>query len=302
MQNAEAIVTEDLTKFYGKSRGIESLNLKVKKGEIFGYLGPNGAGKTTTIRLLLNLLFPTRGTASVLGKNITTESIKVREKIGFVSSDINLYPKMTVKEYLDFISRVSYRKPVNRPKMLDLFPVKLDTKIRDLSTGNKRKVSIISAFQFDLEILILDEPTLGLDPFMQKSFYDILKDYRKRDKTVFLSSHNLPEVEKVCDRVGMIRNGFLAAIENVEDLTRKKIKYVDILFEDEVDIKSIKFPSVTDAEIVETNKHTAKIKIKGEIGSFLKEIVKYGVKDITITHASLEEVFMEYYQEEKVNN
>lgn len=297
MAQSLAIETSDLTKFYGRNRGIEALNLKVEKGEIFGFLGPNGAGKTTTIRLLLNLIFPTRGTARIFGRDVVSESKEVRKLVGYISSDVRLYPRMKVAEFLDFIASISQRKPVLRDEILSRFPVPMNARINQLSMGNKRKVAIVAAFQCNPEVLILDEPTLGLDPLMQRQFYELLESFRSQGKTVFLSSHNLPEVEKVCDRVALIRDGFLVSLEKVEDLTVKKIKYVEL---------ELKQPlpegfSLQNAEIVTRTDNSLQLKVKGEIGPLLKELASLPVRDMTVVPASLEDVFLEFYQPEEVS-
>lgn len=294
--NEVAISTYDLTKYYGKARGIEGLNLNVKKGEIFGYLGPNGAGKTTTIRLFLNLIFPTRGKATILGYDIVSEALAIRRFTGYIASEVNLFSKMTVREYLDFISNIGRRKPVIRDKLLEMFPVELYRKVSDLSMGNKRKVSIIAGLQSDPEVLILDEPTLGLDPLMQKQFYDLLHEFKREGKTIFLSSHNLSEVEKVCDRVGILKEGRLIAIENVKDLAIKKVRNVEVWFASKVPHDELVSENVS---LVESYDSGAKYSVRGEIGSFLKKLSTYPVKDITITHASLEEVFLSFYGEKE---
>lgn len=294
--NEVAISTSELTKYYGKVRGVEGLYLTVENGEIFGYLGPNGAGKTTTIRLFLNLIFPTKGNASILGKDIVKESLEIRKFTGYITSDVNLYPKMTAGEYLDFISRVGNKKPVIQNKLIDMFPVELNRKVGDLSTGNKRKVSIIAGLQSNPEILILDEPTLGLDPLMQKQFYDLLVEFKNEGKTIFLSSHNLPEVEKVCDRVGILKEGRLVAVENVRDLATKKVRDVEIWFSKPVSVSNLTAENVV---LVESYDSGARFKVRGEIGDFLKKLSAYPVKDLVITHASLEEVFLSFYSNER---
>lgn len=292
MAESVTIETSGLTKYYGRARGIENLNLKVNQGEIFGFLGPNGAGKTTTIRLLLNLIFPTRGTARVSGYDVVNESQKIRRLVGYVSSDVRLYPRMRVVEFLDFIASISRRKPVLRDEIVSLFPVPLNARISQLSMGNRRKVAIIAAFQCNPEVLILDEPTLGLDPLMQKKFYELLKKLKRQGKTIFLSSHNLPEVEKVCDRVALIRDGYLVSLDRVENLTVKKIKYVELELKESVPADF----TLRHAEIIDRNDTFLHLKVLGEMGPVIKEIAALPVKDITVVPASLEDVFLEFYQ------
>lgn len=296
--SAPAIETLNLTKYYGKIRGIEGLNLSIEKGEIFGYLGPNGAGKTTTIRLLLNLIFPDKGMAKIYGHDVVGESLKVRGLLGYIPSDIQLYPKMPVIEYLDFMASVGARKPVSRNDLLKRFPIELNRLLGDLSSGNKRKVLIVSALQTNPEILLLDEPTLGLDPLMQREFYQLLRELKDEGKTIFLSSHNLPEVEKVCDRVGIVKNGQLAAVENVNELAAKKVKDVEIWFTRPVDTTLLLDENIL---LVEKNDVVVRLKVKGDIKIFLSKISGLPIEDLVITHASLEDIFLDFYGSDEGN-
>jgi ABC-2 type transport system ATP-binding protein len=288
-----ALEARSLTRFYGKTRGVENLSFVVNEGEIFGYLGPNGAGKTTTIRLFLNLIFPTSGSATILGHDIVRDTLEIRRLVGYVPGDVSLYGSMRVGEYLDFISALRGQPAVRRDELLARFPVDPARRIRELSMGNRRKVSIIAAFQHDPRVYLLDEPTLGLDPLMQRTFYELLSEERERGKTIFLSSHNLPEVERVCDRAAIIRAGQLVAIEDVRSLSARKVKEVDVWFAEPVD------PGALVSETVHLIGHdgtSARYRVLGDIDGFVKSLSRYTIRDVTISHASLEDVFFEFYE------
>jgi len=288
-----ALEARSLTRFYGKTRGVENLSFVVNEGEIFGYLGPNGAGKTTTIRLFLNLIFPTSGSATILGHDVVRDTLEIRRLVGYVPGDVSLYGSMRVGEYLDFISALRGQPAIRRDELLARFPLDPARRIRELSMGNRRKVSIIAAFQHDPRVYLLDEPTLGLDPLMQRTFYELLSEERDRGKTIFLSSHNLPEVERVCDRAAIIRAGQLVAIEDVRSLSARKVKEVDVWFAGPVDPGALVSETV---HLIEHDGTSARYRVLGDIDSFIKSLSRYTIRDVTISHASLEDVFFEFYE------
>lgn len=288
-----ALEAHSLTRYYGNNRGIENLSFVVNKGEIFGYLGPNGAGKTTTIRLFLNLIFPTSGTATVLGHDIVRGALEIRRLVGYVPGDISLYGSMRVREYLDYVSALRGMQPTRRAELLDRFPVEPHRRIRELSMGNRRKVIIIAAFQHDPLVYLLDEPTLGLDPLMQRAFYELLAEERARGKTIFLSSHNLPEVERICDRAAIIRAGQLVAVEDVRSLSARKVKDVDVWFLEPIDPRILVSETV---HLIEHDGANARYRVLGDVDRFIKSLANYAIRDVNITHASLEDVFFEFYE------
>ena len=223
----------NLTKFYGKARGIENLNLEVFKGEIFGFLGPNGAGKTTTLRLMLNLLRPTSGNVKIFGKEILNKNSRVFQNIGNVPGEFNLYNGLTGNYFLKYMDGFSNKSPVQRDGLIESFKLTsddLNKKIKYYSHGMKQKLVIIQAIQKDPDLLIMDEPTESLDPLNQNILYEYLKKSKDRGKTVFFSSHNLSEVEKICDRVGLVRNGRLVAVESLSSLKKKTVRRMEITF------------------------------------------------------------------------
>ncbi len=288
-----AINTASLTKYYGRNRGIEDLNLTVEEGEIFGFLGPNGAGKTTTIRLLTALLRPTRGAASVLGKDAWGDSAIIKKEVGNLPGDIHLYEKMTGNQFLSFIARFRPKKPpVLKKELVSRFDLDLKKRIKNYSKGNRQKLGIIQALMHDPALLLLDEPTSGLDPLVQQEFYHVLKEFKSRGRTVFLSSHILPEVEKVCDRVGIIKEGRLVATERIDELVSKKIRYVEVIFEGPFNPDEFHLPSVTSIDKV--NNHL-RITVEGEIDPLIKKLAQHNIKDLIVEHASLEEIFLKFY-------
>jgi len=211
------IETSGLTKYYGDTPGIIDLDLEVREGEVFGFIGPNGAGKSTTIRTLLNFLFPTHGSGTILGLDIIKGSLEIRTRTGYLPGDLSMYETMTAREFLTYFANLrKIDTSVRMQELADRFELDLDRKIKDYSTGNRQKVGIVNAFMPDPELYILDEPTAGLDPLMQQEFQEMIGEIRDRGHTVFLSSHILPEVERIADRVGIVRQGRLIEVDSVE--------------------------------------------------------------------------------------
>ena len=291
------IKTYGLTKYYGKICGIKSLDLEVDKGEIFGFLGPNGSGKTTTIRLLLGLIRPTRGQAEVFGLDTHRNSLEIRQCLGYVPGDVVLYDGLTGGEFLALMGSFHQGHDGRRLKELqERLELDLSRQTRAYSKGMKQKLAIIQAFMNDPKLLILDEPTLGLDPLMQRQFYDLLLEEKSRGKTIFLSSHILPEVERVCDRVGIVRGGHLVDIELVADLKRKKIRRMHLIFSREMAQDELKLKGV---DIISIKGKQVELKVHGEIPSLLKQLCQLPIEDMSFPEASLEDTFMEFYEEEQ---
>jgi ABC-2 type transport system ATP-binding protein len=287
------IETEKLTKYYGKVRGIESLDLCVKQGEVFGFLGPNGAGKTTTIRLLLDLIRPTSGKASVFGLDANTHSLAIRQRIGYVPGDVVLYDGLTGNEFLKLMGSFHGGYSASRVKeLLDRLELDPSRQSRAYSKGNKQKLAVVQAFASDPELLILDEPTSGLDPLIQKRFYDMVLEEKKSGKTIFFSSHILPEAERICDRVGIVKEGSLVAVESVEDLKHKKVRHMEIHFSRNVDASELAMPGVEITSLAE--KH-AELRISSNISSLLQKLAGLPVEDMSFPEANLEDSFMAFY-------
>ena len=302
------IETQGLTKHYGMGRfpprrrhetvrALHELTVSVDEGEIFGFLGPNGAGKTTTIRLLLGLLHPTSGSASVLGHDIAAGSIAIRAATGYLPGGIALYDTLTGEQMLDYLGHLYGRPTPLRAELterLEMSEQTLRRPVRDYSRGMRQKIGIIQALQHDPELAILDEPTEGLDPLMQRAFYDVLDERRKAGRTVFFSSHVLSEVERLCDRVAIIRAGEMVALSNVSELLAHRRRHVEMRFAGE--------PPALDAvagvsNVVVRASHLS-CELEGDVRPFLGAIHGAAVTDLTIEPARLEEAFLEYYADE----
>ena len=293
---SSVIVTRDLTKFYGKTIGVRDLNLDVTEGEIFGFLGPNGAGKTTTIRALLNLIRPSSGSASVFGLDSCADYVAIHRRLGYIPGDAAFYNGMTGKEFIDLMG--SFRGTNNKKRLnelLERFELDLHRQTSAYSRGMKQKLALLQAFMSDPELLILDEPTLGLDPLMQHSFNDLLVEEQQRGKTIFLSSHLLPEVERVCDRVGIIRAGELVAVEEVDNLKRKRVRHIDLFLSRELTKEELRIPGT---EILEISGKMVKLKFSGKTPELLRQLCSLPLEDVVFPEASLEDTFMEYYGEQ----
>ncbi len=283
------IETKDLTKYYGKIKGIKHLNFTVKKGEIFGFLGPNGAGKTTTIRTLLGLLKPTSGEAYIFGENINDNIVEIRSKVGYIPGELALYEHLTGRQFLYYFSSLRNTTLPLLDELLQVFEIPLDRKIKSYSKGMKQKLGIVQAFMDDPELVIMDEPTSSLDPLLQQKFYDFLLSEKKKGRTMFFSSHILSEVDKICDRVAIIRDGNLVALENVETLKSKRGKRIRLkIKENPARFKGPRNMKILDGwiEFVAT----------GNLDHWMKEISRFTVVDLEINDFSLEDIFIHYYR------
>ncbi len=291
------ISTRALTKHYGSVPALTELTLEVRQGEIFGFLGPNGAGKSTMIRTLLGFLHPTRGEARVLDLDIVNESVEIRRQTGYLPGGIALYDSLTGEQVLDYLVDMQGREPRRRAELcerLELPGSVLRRKVRDYSRGMRQKVGVVQALQHDPELAILDEPTEGLDPLMQQAFYAILDDLRSAGKTVFFSSHVLSEVERLCDRVAIIRAGRLMAIHDVEDLLTRRRRRVSLRWRGAAPDPTT-LPGLEDVIVDGSRIHGT---LSGEVSGFVRSIASPNLEDLTIEPASLEEAFLEYYAPE----
>lgn len=283
---------QNLTKYYGKIKGVENLSLELEEGEIFGFIGPNGAGKSTTIRSIMNLINKTSGKVLVEGKEFNSDNIEIKEKIGYLPSEIHLYDDLTVEEMLDY-HETFYKKDIHQRRIELVNKLELDEKkkIEDLSLGNLKKLGIILAFIHEPKIFILDEPTSGLDPIMQNVFYDLLKEEKAKGNTIFYSTHILSEVSKICDRVGIIKDGHLIKIENVDDLSQKSLIFVTITSKQLKEIiKDLK------VHIISEDKNTIKFVNHLSHDELIKHLSKYKIDKILIEEATLEDMFLHYYR------
>ena len=297
MNNSLVIHTSGLTKFYGKQLGIENVNLVVRQGEVFGYLGPNGAGKTTTIRILLDFIRPTRGSAVVFELDIRRHSVDIRRRVGYLNGELALYNNMTGEDLLKYLGNL--RGGLDWKYVKDLaarFQCDLPRRIQGLSLGNKQKLGLLQAFMHKPELLILDEPTNGLDPLMQREFYDLLTETKREGRTIFLSSHILPEVEKVCARVGIIRRGKLVTVETIETLKSHSVRKLEIHFARAVPKESFNnLPGVRDINIRD---NLLTCNVVGSLDALVKTSAQFEIVNIISHEPTLEEIFMTYYEGE----
>lgn len=302
MSHPPAISTEGLTKHYGDVRAVQDLDLEISRGEVFGFLGPNGSGKTTTMRTILDLIRPTSGRASVLGMDSHQDAVEIRRHVGYVPGELALYPKLTGRQLLDYFAHL--RGGVEWDVVDELagrFEADLGKRIGDYSTGNRQKIGLIQAFMNRPDVLILDEPSIGLDPLVQQELHAILRDAAAEGRTVFLSSHTLSEVERVADRVGIIRKGRLVVVETVDSLKAKAIRSVTMDFAEEIDPGIFEgVDGIRDAEISGSR---ATLTFEGSMSEVLRVATRHEIVNLTSTEADLEEIFLTYYRNaEKADN
>jgi len=281
-----------VSKTFGKKTAVKNVSVKLQAGEIYGFLGPNGAGKTTMIRMILDFIRPTDGSVSIFGRDNSQGITTSLKDIGFLSADNTFYPSWTARRHFKYVEQVRGIKS----DALDLarrFELDINTKYRHLSSGNKQKLSLILALMHKPKLLILDEPTRGLDPLLQDNIYGLLSDFREAGGSVFMSSHNLGEVQKICDRVGIIREGHLVASETMISLRKMHVHEIRVLFSQQVEFKNFEASNVDikKAEGLELVAH-----VRGDFNDFLKAVSKHTLTDLDVTHVSLEDMFMRFYK------
>ncbi|TMC03476.1 MAG: ABC transporter ATP-binding protein [Chloroflexi bacterium] len=293
------IETDKLTKSYGAHRGIADVDLTVERGEVFGFLGPNGAGKTTTIRLLLDLIRPTSGRATVFGLDTTRDAVAIHKRVGYLPGEFTLYDRLTGGQTLEYfanlhggVEREYQRSLIER---LDLDPSR---RFREYSKGNKQKVGLVAALQHRPELLVLDEPTSGLDPLVQQAFFEILREAVAEGRTVFLSSHVLSEAEKTCDRVAIIRDGELVRVARVDALRDLAVHEVELRFAEPV--PAAEFERLAGVSNVVVEDHLLRMHVNGPIGPVVRAAARYELADFVSREPSLEETFLAEYGHEKV--
>lgn len=291
-----AIRTEGLTKHYGEVRALIDLDLEVEPGEVFGFLGPNGAGKTTMIRTLLDLIRPTRGRAEILGMDTHAQSVEIRRHIGYLPSDLSMYDRLTGKDTLTYFANLrggvewSYVNQLAERLKADLSP-----KVGDYSSGNRQKVGLIQAFMNKPQVIIMDEPSSGLDPLVQREFQRMMREVAAEGHTIFLSSHTLSEVQAVADRVGVIREGNLVEVSKVADLRSKAIRTVELQFAQRVD--GSVFEAIEGVSGVRVANHHVTMSLQGSIVDVLRVAADhYELVDVSSQEADLEEIFLTYYE------
>ncbi|NVM19570.1 MAG: ABC transporter ATP-binding protein [Candidatus Lokiarchaeota archaeon] len=301
MSKENIIQTKNLTKYYGKSLGIENLNLEIFKGEIFGLLGPNGAGKTTTCRLLLDLIYKTSGTAKIFNLDVHHHSTEIRQRTAYLPGDLGLYQNKTAKRNLQYLLGLYENHIVLRriEELAEIFSLDLDRKVKELSKGNKQKVGIILALAPEVELLILDEPTSGLDPLITAEFYNILhKQQKETGSTVLLSSHLLGEVERVAHRVGIIREGKIVEVATIQQLRNMAMKEIKVDFKTKAALKqfSEKIPTGVVDSVMLNETHASFMISREDLSKILNLLSQSEVIDIDVTSPTLEDIFLKYYE------
>ncbi len=282
-----------LTKYYGKARGIVDVSFQVEEGEIFGFIGPNGAGKSTTIRLLLSLIFPTSGSATIFGKDCIRYGPELRQDIGYLPSEVFYYERMRVIDLLKYSASFYNRDCTQRMhELAELMELEMHRRIEDLSYGNRKKVGIVQALLHRPKLLFLDEPTPGLDPLMQRKFFQLVREENQRGATVFFSSHLLGEVQRLCSRVAIIREGRIVEIADIRTLQQNNYKRVRVEVSD-LDLAYFDMPGVTN---LERHDNTIRFFYKGDINLVMRKLGEVRISDVTIEEPTLEEIFMHYYE------
>jgi ABC-2 type transport system ATP-binding protein len=294
------IVTEALSKRYGRAvLALDGVSVAVEPGEIYGFLGPNGAGKSTMIRLLLGFLHPTSGRASVLGLDSERASVEIRGRVGYLPGGVALYDSMTGEALLDYLVLLYGKPAIRRAELLDrleLSETTLRRRVRDYSRGMRQKIGVVQALQHDPELAILDEPTEGLDPLMQRAFYGILDDLKSAGRTIFFSSHVLSEVERVCDRVAIIRRGQIVALEDVESLLARRRRHVEL----RVSGPTPSLEAIAGVSNVHAQDGLVTFELEGSVAPFVRSLGALDVLDLTIEPAHLEEAFLEFYADDDI--
>lgn len=293
------IETNRLSKLYKRGGGIRDLTMTVRSGEVFGFLGPNGAGKTTTIRTLMGLLIPTGGSAKILGLDCRSESVEIRRLIGNLPDDLAVDDRLTGRELISLLARIRKMDGLGRGEELsERLQADLETQMRHLSRGNRQKIGLIQAMFHSPELLILDEPTGGLDPLMQAEFMTLIEEHREGGGSAFISSHLLSEVERLCDRVGIVRDGALVAVETVDALIHRSIRRVTVTFDRPVSEKE--FTDLDGVDGLNASGATLTFTVSENIDGVVRAAAKHKVIDLEVEHPTLEEVFLSYYGETTV--
>jgi ABC-2 type transport system ATP-binding protein len=295
-----AVRVQHLTKFYGRDRGVVGLDFDVRDGEVFGFLGPNGAGKTTTIRLVLDLIRPTAGSIEVFGKNPRTD-VSVRRRIGYLPGDLRLYENLTTRELCRYFGQLrAMTGSGSAEPCAARLELPFDRPIRSLSKGNRQKVGIVQALMHEPDLLVLDEPTAGLDPLIQHAFYELLTEARERGATVFLSSHVLPEVQRVADRVAVIREGSLILVSAVDELRAHSFTRVEVTFAAPPPLDA--FVHVTGVREIGRGARTVLFALRGDADPLIKALARFHVVGVDSHEADLEDIFLDLYRGEELRD
>jgi ABC-2 type transport system ATP-binding protein len=294
MDSDTIVQTNNLSVYYGARRGIKDLNLSVQKGEVFGYLGPNGAGKTTTLRAILDIIHPTRGSATLFGLDSQNDGIAIRERLSYLPGELSLYPSMKAGEFLDLFASLQKNELDESylEQLLERVGLDPSRKMKEYSHGNKQKIGVVTAFMGKKELIILDEPTIGLDPLVQQTVLELVQEVKQEGRTVFLSSHNLKEVQDVCDRVGIIQNGELIKTEKVETLTAQQFKRLEIFFRKSPPENAFVIEGVKE---ISRQGNRILFEVGQNLGPLMEKAAAHGIEDIETKAVSLEEIFLAFY-------
>ena len=294
--NAPAIDIIDLSKFYGKARGIEHIDLEIGEGEIFGFIGPNGAGKSTTIRILMNMIFPSGGSARIMGMDVIRDTKKIKKQVGYIPSDANAYSSMKVREFLNYCIRFYETQDGDQriTELSDLFELDLNRQITDLSLGNRKKVSIVQSLLHRPRLLILDEPTTGLDPLMQSVFFELLRTENKKGMTIFLSSHILSEVQMICKRVAIIKGGKIIQLEDIDNLRKKQLKKVSVELGDHMSNGTLIIHGAEN--VIKGPGNLLSFMYSGNINDLIDILSGKQIINLIIEEPTLDEIFLHYYK------
>jgi ABC-2 type transport system ATP-binding protein len=295
MNVGNVLEIKNLKKHFGKVKAVDGVSLAVKKGEIFGFLGPNGAGKSTTIRQIMDFIRPTEGEIKVFGLDSHADSVAIKSKIGYLPGNVKLNGNWTGWDHIHYVESIR-GKSETVDSLIQKFDLDPKKKFKTLSSGNKQKLGLILAVMNEPELIIMDEPTVGLDPLLQNAFYEVLLDLRAKGTTVLISSHNLPEVERLCDQVGIIKQGKMVAVETIKALGEKKLHKIEIHFDGKFKKEDFNFNGV---DKIEEMSDGLLLTAHGDINPIIKKLGEYKVTDVEIGHASLEDVFMKFYEKGK---
>jgi ABC-2 type transport system ATP-binding protein len=290
------IEIKNLTKTYGKARGITDISFNVEEGEIFGFIGPNGAGKSTTIRTLLSLIYPTSGSATIFGKDCIQSAPEIKKEIGYLPSEVFYYDDMKVKDLLKY-SASFYKKDCSKriKELAEIMDLDVNKKIDDLSLGNKKKVGIVQGLLHEPKLIILDEPTSGLDPLMQQKFFELLEEENKKGATILFSSHILSEVQRLCNRVAIIKEGKIVTVEKISTLQENNYKKFKIETKTTLDKNYFNISGVNNLEVKD---NVTSFLFRGNINTVMKKIAEIDIANLWIEEPDLEEIFMHYYEKE----
>ncbi|MGG2014742.1 ABC transporter ATP-binding protein [Bacillus sp. S10(2024)] len=293
------LIVQNVTKQFSNGKGLFDVSFQVKEGEVFGYLGPNGAGKSTTIRNLMGFIQPTTGSATIFGLDCWNEAAKIQKSVGYLPGEISFIEGMNGLEFLQLMQGMrGMKNNSRRDELIERFQFDVKTPIRKMSKGMKQKVGIVAAFMHNPEVLILDEPTAGLDPLMQQLFVDLILEEKQKGKTIFMSSHIFTEIERTCDRVGIIKEGRLLTVENIHDLRAKQRQVIDVTVSSHEDLQSLKKTSL---QIESVQGNTASIIVQGNYNELLQTLAQHDIIGFQVRTMDLENIFMHYYDAEGEN-